>query len=171
MEIQQLALTGRVLWVVGSATLWLGCSQRGVVDGVISGGRASSPTAFGPYKIGAVDFDGQIHCVYWIETGAFLSTSPHLPVPWDNPNHLYQNLSLHHPLSPNPPEDDSQVSLEEGWVKGPNGRHRLWVPAEWRGYWRFEGRNSDIRTRFRAKSHNATAWFIVEGDEIVFVKF
>ena len=61
------------------------------------------------------------------------------------------------------PEDDwqaSQATLQEGWVKDPEGRHRLWIPVEWRKSWDPADWLYNVRIQFS----------IIE-DEPVIVKF
>jgi hypothetical protein len=59
----------------------------------------------------------------------------------------YHNLSQ----CDTPPEDSwqiSQATVREGWVKDPEGRHRLWVPAEWRTDWDPADWREDVTTQF-----------------------
>jgi len=42
----------------------------------------------------------------------------------------------------------SDTSLQEGWVKDPEGRHRLWLPVEWRKSWDLVDWCHNIITQF-----------------------
>jgi len=42
----------------------------------------------------------------------------------------------------------SPATVREGWVKDAGGKHRLWVPAEWRAGWDSEDWLHDITTQF-----------------------
>ena len=42
----------------------------------------------------------------------------------------------------------SRTTLREGWVKDAEGKHRLWVPAEWRTEWNLADWRHDVTTQF-----------------------
>ena len=71
----------------------------------------------------------------------------------------YHNLSQHH----TPPRGSwypSETALREGWVRDPEGRHRLWLHVEWRKSW-------DLADW----CHNITTQFGIVGGLPVVVKF
>ena len=184
--VEALVLTGNILLVVtwGKITAWL-LTDEGLVDGVPSGRTADlgnglwtipmSDFAFDVVlrvgsHVGVVEVGKTSSSVYHTETGEFL---PHEPIPqhlsgtWN----LYKyslrgrdQLRCHSlPRFDTPPEGDWQVSqatLQEGWVKDPEGRHRLWIPVEWRTSWDRADWLHDIRTQFS-----------IIGDKPVIVKF
>jgi len=56
----------------------------------------------------------------------------------------------------------SKTTLQEGWVKDPEGRHRMWIPVEWRTSCYYAGWLCDI----------TTLWFNFElRYRVVIVKF
>ena len=62
-----------------------------------------------------------------------------------------------------PPEGSwhpSETTLRKGWVKDPEGRHRLWLHVEWRKSW-------DLADW----CHDSTTQFSVLGDQLVIIKF
>ena len=63
----------------------------------------------------------------------------------------------HHPYCHNLPQRDiplegswrpSETALKEGWVKDPEGRHRLWLNVGWRKTWDLADWCHDITTQF-----------------------
>jgi len=170
VQIEGFALTGNVLLVAGfwEIVAWL-LTEEGLVDGVIGDrrvGRGDSiwttskqelrmPRVEG--QIGVIQDYGGVLRVYHTETGEVLN-------PTQAPQHYsgrryYNNI----PQCNTRPEDGWQTSrdtLLEGWVKDPEGKHRLWVPVEWRKDWD----PADWH-------HDATTQFSYIGDRFVLVKF
>ena len=153
MHIYGLGLTGNVLLVEDGLKLvaWR-LTKTGIVDGVSAGRRAGRDESI--WTVSArcawlsvedqtaiiVDEEGGVIRVYHTGTGeALAQTSPH---PRGCEDHLTRPLYcqhyLHHrPLYKQsiPPEDEwpvTLVALEEGWVKDLEGKHRMWVPVDWR---------------------------------------
>ena len=151
-----LALTGDILWVVGSETIvaWR-LTEEGVVDGVFNNRRASpsdriwtiSPIGGPPSpkfsvegRVGFVALNKVFIYTFHARTGeGVMSTSEQPPSRWYNLEdtsrgryHLrYDKPSWHD----GPSEDTrpiSQTTLREGWMDGPEGKHMLWLPVEWR---------------------------------------
>jgi len=149
------ALTGNVLLVAGSNTIvaWR-ITERGVVDGVF-GGRTAGPGdsiwTISPLwnftspiitQAGSITLDETLIHIY--HSGTDEGSKP-IPEPLQLRGHWY-NLEvtsrgryyLHcHELNQfnDTPEDNqpaSQTGFREGWVKDPGGKHRLWLPVEWR---------------------------------------
>jgi WD40 repeat protein len=157
--IEGLAVIGNVLFVADSGKLvaWL-LTGEGLVDGVTGDRRAdhsnsiwtisqprwrSEPWTFlVEGQIGVIKLDENVLHVYHIETGeVFHPTQAHrrLSGRWYSPDEAlfgrdylcYYSLPQCNP----PPEaswQTSRATLREGWVKDPEGKHRLWVPVEWR---------------------------------------
>jgi len=102
----------------------------------------SDPTFFVEDQVVAIRWQGLVVCVYNMRTGELLrpaqAPSHHHTLGyslWDLlyiPHYLHCHESNIHIIHS---ENDWQVSrttLQEGWVKDPEGRHRLWVPIQWR---------------------------------------
>jgi len=174
MSIEGLVLTGNILLVADSARLvaWL-LTEEGLVDGVIGDRRVDysdsiwTVTAQVPHstswmfhvegQVGVIEPYGHAQHIYHTETGEVL-----------HPTQALQHFSSHQCLSgahsgkdcfcyhnlPQcnaPPEDSwqtSQATLQEGWVKDPEGKHRLWVPIEWRADWDPADWHHDTTTQF-----------------------
>jgi len=166
VAIEGLILTGNVLLVAGSGRVvaWL-LTEEGLVDGVIGDrrvGRGDSiwtvpfdflwdPKVEG--QVGAIRIDGNALHVYHTGTGDVLHPTRE---PWgfrDNwrsdfgRNHLrFHNLS-----QCNVPLEDrwktSLATVQEGWTKDAEGRHRLWVPVEWRRGWDPRDWRYDVTTQ------------------------
>ena len=155
MWIHTLALTGNILLVDGDDGLvaWR-LTEEGMVDGVYTNRRAhldnsiwtvsfcepsllvDDQTAF----IGEW-FDHLALHVYRIGTGEVVEPprAPLMRGRWYNLNDtLFCQHYLHyHRLEADKAcsEDDWPISfttLREGWIKDPEGKHRLWMPIEWR---------------------------------------
>jgi len=173
--IEGLVITGNVLLVAGSGKVvaWL-LTDEGLVDGVVGGGRASCSDSIWTVPLprldpkwwsflvegqrGAIQPEGGSLHVYNTETGEIL-----LPIQaprdfssrWYHFNELLsgQHYLLYHNLSQRdtPPQDSWQTSratLQQGWVKDAEGRHRLWVPVEWRKDWDPADWRHDVATQF-----------------------
>ena len=169
MDIKWLILTGNVLLVGGSGetVAWL-LTEEGLVDGVVGDrrvGRGDSiwttpkPHPWVPQvqgQIAAIMLDGNTLHVYHTETGEVLD--PTQAPPRYSTRKFYNNI----PRRNIPPEDSWQTSREtllEGWVKDPEGKHRMWVPVEWR--------NWDLAEWY----HDVTTQFSLLGGRFVLIKF
>jgi len=170
-----LVLTGNVLLVAGSGKLvaWL-LTGEGLVDGVIGDGMVGQGNSIWTVplpqwdpdwwiflvegQLGVIKPDGDSLHVYCTETGDVL-----LPVqaPRDFSSRWYhfneplwgRHYLRCHNLSQcdNPPQDGWQTSratLQQGWVKDAEGKHRLWVPVEWRMDWDPADWRHDVTTQF-----------------------
>jgi len=177
VEIEGLAITGNVLLVVGSGQLvaWL-LTEDGLVDGVIGDRRVDCSDSiwaisdWSPLwgfcvrgQVGLIELPENATHAYHTGTGDILGATP---APLDfhlakcTLNSLYYGrsyLDFH-----NLPQRDilsgdswktSQATLREGWVKDSEGRHRLWVPAEWRAHWGLRDWRHDVTTQFSYLGH------------------
>jgi len=173
--IQGLVLTGNVLLVAGSNKLaaWL-LTEEGLVDGVIGDrmvGHSDSiwavplPLPRGDSwmfsvegQAGVIKQGGDLLHVYRTDTGEVLHPTQalqHFGGRWYHPTETLrgQDYLCYHDLSQSntPPKDSWQISraaLREGWVKDPEGRHRLWMPVEWRTDWDPADWRHDVTTQF-----------------------
>ena len=157
VAIEGLVLTGNVLLVVGSKRLvvWL-LTEEGLVDGVIGGRRVGCEDSIWAIqfqskcvfqvegRVGIIKLDGNASYVYDTDTGEGLhpTRKPWDGGFWDDPEdlHLGRSYLRFHDFSQcNVPLEDrwqtSQATLREGWVKDAEGKHRLWMPVEWRTSW------------------------------------
>jgi len=159
MEIYTLALTGNVLSIASpnGITAWR-LTNEGLVDGVFGDQRASLddniwmvPESRAPFpmftlKKGQTVTIGNLGVnvvhAYHSVTGEVFEPSLFEP-PLDG-THQYSHWSMsngehylyYHSLDGwTPSEGDWPVSmdtLQQGWVKDLEGKHRLWMPIEWR---------------------------------------
>ena len=155
-RIVELALTGNVLLVRGDCglvTAWR-LTEEGVVDGP-SRERSAGPgdsiwTILSPRDPTLVIRDRTVVIwnrpvthTYCVGTGEVLEPAQPPPLPHDHQYSLRDLMhGLHYPhcrgleVPSTRSESDWPVSRttleEEGWVKGPEGRHRLWIPPAWR---------------------------------------
>ena len=172
VEIDRLVIAGNVLLVGGSQkiTAWL-LTEEGLVKGVIGDRRVDcsdsiwtiSQLKLGHWswgfrvgdRVGIIEFDGYPVHVYHTETGEILD--PNLVpgssyVDWNELRDpirgrdqlLYHDLSRRDHLR----VGGWQIELQEGWVKDPEGKHRLWVPVEWRAEWSDLDWRQDVTTQF-----------------------
>ena len=161
-EIKGLVITGNVLLAAssGKVVAWL-LTEEGV------GNWHSIWTISAPFcdfsvegQVGVIQTDRVHPFIYHTETGDFLDRV-HEPQQFSHPFLFftrrsdcqeYQYLRRNTSQSDVPPEDDwliSNTKMEEaGWIIDPRGRHRLWVPVEWRQPWRQGDWNHDITTLF-----------------------
>jgi len=167
VAIERLFLTGNVLLVEGSGKIiaWL-LTEEGLVDGVIGDRRVdrrdSIWTVSFRYErgfqvedlLGVIKIDGDM-LVYHKDTGEVLHPAQALRNDWIGlgNHHLGRShLRFHNlPQCSAPLEDRWQTSLvtvREGWVKDAEGKHRLWVPVEWRGSWDPEDWLHDVTIQF-----------------------
>ena len=184
VAIEGLVITGNVLLVAGSGKLiaWL-LTEEGLVDGVIGDRRVGYSDSIWTIlqedyiwlfrvegQVGIIEVRRDVLHVYHTGTGEILDPTQ---APRDHSSfRCYLTHTLwgreylrFHDLSQwdTPPEDSWQISratLREGWVKDPEGKHRLWVPIEWRTNWDPRDWRQDITTHFG-----------LLGDTIILIKF
>ena len=173
MGVEGLVITGNVLLVAGSGQLvaWL-LTEDGLVDGVIGDRRGYGGDCIWTLKgltrwefkvqgqVGAIKLPGNALYVYHTQTGETLPPTQapwYFHKPWDvvliDWIHFGRDYLHFHNLHQGeiPPGDrwkTSRATLREGWVKDAEGRHRLWVPTEWRGDWDPEDWRHDVTTQF-----------------------
>lgn len=90
----------------------------------------------------AISMHGHTVHAYHIETGEVLKPAKayhHLESQWYHFDSQRENgcNQYHHDLCKHQGALDSewqisQTSLQKGWVKDPEGKHRLWLPPDWR---------------------------------------
>ena len=164
LEIHRLVLTGNVLLTVGikSTVAWL-LTEEGGVYGVPGDRRAGPGDSIWTVPMGwgltgvCLDFlvEGQIGAirdqfspgiahVYHTQTGEIISSSPspfyHVGN-WRDPASMTQDwrhLRYHNLDERNCHVEDNwlvtQSAIQGGWVKDPAGKHRFWVPVDWRAF-------------------------------------
>jgi len=175
VEIEGLALTDNVLLVAGSRRLvaWL-LTEEGVVNGVIGNRGAGHSNSiwtisqswscrrepwlfFVEGQVGVINPDGNALHVYHTGTGEVFHPTQ---APSNFSGRWYRLINAHYSQdyacyhSPSqrdtPPGDSWQTSratLRKGWVKDPKGKHRLWVPVEWRADWDPADWHQDVTTQ------------------------
>jgi len=164
VAIEGLVLTDNVLLVKGSEQVlaWL-LTEEGLVDGVISDRRVGLGDSIWTVPFhpgGAIRVEGQIGVIeqpcgtephrYRTGTGEVLHLTQAPRSALDSPGdlHLGQNHLFHNLPQCNTPLEDrwrtSSAMVREGWVKDTEGKHRLWVPVEWRRDWYLEGWRHDV---------------------------
>ena len=161
-EIEGLVITGNVLLAAssGKVVAWL-LTEEG------AGNCHSIWTISAPYcyfsikgQVGVIRTSSISSFIYHTGTGDVLD-SVHEPqqhchrflsftLPSDYSGYQYLRRD---PLRSNdPPRDDcffSNTKIQEaGWIMDLRGRHRLWVPVEWREPWKPENWHRDITTLF-----------------------
>ena len=173
VEIEGLVITGNVLLVVGSGQLiaWL-LTEHGLVDGVIGDRRVdrsdsiwaiTSQSDLGPLwrfdiegQVGFIMLPGNAPHIYDTETGEVLPTKEPRDLQdanrLDMPNWGRDYLRFHNlHQGDTPPGDNwqtSEATLREGWVKDAEGKHRFWLPVEWREDWDIKDWCHDVTTQF-----------------------
>ena len=174
VAVEGLALTGNVILVAGSGhvVVWL-LTGEGLVDGVIGDrriGRGDSIWTIPSHSGWAIRVEGQIGVikvergdvdelqVYRTDTGEVLRPAQELRGfrgNWDRLHSLYcgrNHLRFHSLFQCNAPLKDrwqtSSATVREGWVKDAEGKHRLWIPAEWRRGWDPDDWRHDVTTQF-----------------------
>ena len=174
VEIWGLLITGNVLLAAGRDKIlsWR-LTGEGLVDGVFDGRMPdhsdciwTTPVSFFrdglEFKvedhIGVINYYGNNILSYHTETGEVLQSAQtplHLRSPGYDPRHglcgrrhpYYHSLSQHN-TPPTGTWYPSETALREGWVMDPEGRRRLWLPAEWRKHWDLVDWCPDIATQF-----------------------
>lgn len=150
IKTEVLALTGNVLLAMhfGMIVAWR-LTEEGVVDGIPAKRTADLddciwavsarglPMFLLRDQVMVLEWEDQGSYVYHIGTGEKLEP-PQVPPqyhysPWDV---LYGwHYSHFHKLDEHTLEEGWPVSLatlQKGWVEDPEGKYRLWIPAEWR---------------------------------------
>ena len=160
LEMRGLAITGNVLLVVdtGSTMAWL-LTEEGRVDGVPGNRRAGPGDSIWTVSMdrrrltdlkflvegqtGVISSGSDIPHVYHTQTGEVIGSSlPPYSVGnwWDlasmstGRHHLRHRDLDRHGGSAEDIWPVSRTSMREGWVKDPAGKHRLWLPVEWRTF-------------------------------------
>ena len=175
VKIEGLVLTGNILLVFGSEMVvaWL-LTGEGLVGGVFGGRRAGRSDSVwtisqlpvtgpgfkveGPLGIIQLAEGFPRYFAYHTETGEILRPDKvprHFGAPWkwlDGQFAGREYLGFHNLSQHNAPPDDgwqaSTIAVRDGWVRDPEGRHRLWVPVEWRADWDLADWRHDIATQF-----------------------
>jgi len=171
VAIESLFLTGNVLLVAGSRQVvaWL-LTEEGLVDGVIGDGRAGLGDIIWTVQFKskwALDVEGQVGTIRMDEKAlhVYHTGTGEVLYPTQEPRDLHsgwgfllpgvfdQNHFRFHSLSQcNVPLKDrwqtSRATVREGWVKDAEGKHRLWIPTEWRSCWVPMYWRHDITTQF-----------------------
>ena len=178
VRINGLVITGNILLVASSETViaWLVMGE-GPVDGVFGKKGASCGdriwSTSSPFReprrlqfrvegqVGVIGTKEIFPFIYHTETGDILDRThepQHFSRPWISFYHPIDCQEYHHlrsndlPSREPPPEDDWLISRtttqEAGWVVDPQGRHRFWLPVEWRNPWKRENWHHDITTLF-----------------------
>jgi len=170
MEIEGLVLTGNVLLVAGlrKLTAWL-LTEGGRVFGGRWVGEPSGIWTISRWyheswmllvegQVGVIKLDGDDLHIYNTEDGEVLhpTQAPQcFSSNWYNLSEvLYGQNYLHCHNSPHygtPPKDSweiSQATLQEGWIKDPEGKHQLWIPVEWRMEWNPADWCNGVTTQF-----------------------
>lgn len=171
--IEGLILTGNVLLVVGSGLVvaWL-LTEEGLVGGVFDGripNRSDCiwivPLPFFRYELefkvegesGVIEYDRSAF-LYHTATGEVIKPDQaplRLSSPGYNPRGGFcgrHYLRFHDLLQDDTlPEGSwypSETTLREGWIKDPEGKHRLWLQVEWRKSWDLADWRPDATTQF-----------------------
>ena len=168
-HIEVLALTSNVLLVagIGDIAAWR-LTEEGVVDGPPGGSRANRSDSIWIKLLfvgSTFSIRGQTVVMEWDEisihayhtgTGEVLDSTQIPTAPRDRQyslsdmsdgSHYLHCRSLGAPSTHS--KNDWPVSwtaLAEGWVKDPEGRHRLWVPPAWRFCYTRANWHCNIRT-------------------------
>ena len=189
-EIEGLAITGNVLLVAFSEKVvgWL-LTEEGRVAGVVDNKRADHSNIIWTIpsppqhpkslcfrvsgQVGVIGTDGFYPFSYFTETGGIpysIHECQHFSIPWVSFYKSSDYQEYHYLRHLDTPQDNAlpdggwQVSRtttgKAGWVVDPEGRHRFWVPVEWRGP--LDGKNWH---------HDITTLFTKIGDQPVMIKF
>ena len=108
-------------------------------------------------QIGAIKHDGNVF-LYHTATGDVLQPALvplHLNHPGENlgdglcgRHYLHYHNVSQQSTTPGRGWHPSEAALQEGWVKDPKGRYRLWLPVEWRKSWDVADWRYDVTTQF-----------------------
>jgi len=154
LEISKMILTGNVLLVKGSDTVvaWL-LTEEGVVDGTLGQRRVDcsnriwdvpSRTLNLPHydlwfsfqdEFAGIEWAGDPIHVYHTKTGEILNLDGIHPGTWrckDPDWDHYHYDSYKHCEPPECHWPVSKSTSKEGWVKDPEGKHRLWLHPRWK---------------------------------------
>ena len=177
-KIDGLVITGNVLLVqsFGKVVAWL-LTEEGLVEGVVGDRRVGWGDSIWtvlhlkyPYRfrvedhVGVIEHnasgaDSPLHA-YHTETGEVhypTRTIRHSNIDWHYfaEAHRGRDYLCYHDLyqcdtitSPEESWRFSRATLREGWVKDPEGNHRLWVPPEWRTDWDPADWRDDVTIQF-----------------------
>ena len=113
-------------------------------------------------QVGVIGTDDTAPFVYHTETGGFpdrLHRPQNFGFPWvsfyKQSNYQEYHYLCHRDSTPQrdiPSEDGWLVSRttteNTGWVVDPEGKHRLWLPVEWRAPWDPKNCHHDMTTLF-----------------------
>ena len=169
-KIYSLRLTGNVLLVIHSdgfdhqVIAWR-LMENGVVDGVFANRRAghsdsiwnvsgrSTPMFFVEGQVVTIEL-GPTTLVYHTRTGEVLKptgTHSHIQERYTSGVYCSQLYPNYHRIDEKGTPSKggwlvSRARIEEGWVKDPEGKHRLWIPIEWKIFSADSGWFHDITT-------------------------
>ena len=163
--VDGLAVTGSVVLVVckGEVFAWPLTKQEAAKDrDPIQGLKLSCPQSHPKCKVqgqvGVIEYDENTLLVFHTGTGEVLQPTQTPQFSGDPPDlfgrvHRGRDYSHLHNLpqlnaSPEDVWQTSETTLQEGWVKDPEGRHRLWIPVEWRSIWDLADWCHDIKIQF-----------------------
>ena len=180
-EIEGLAITDNVLLVafLEKVVGWL-LTEQGTVDGVVDGERAGRSDSLWTVtslpqhpqslcfriggQVGVIGTDNTIPFVYHTDTGRMpnrVLQPQNFSSPWISlyqPSDYQEYHHLRHPYTVQHDPTYQEMLMapltqikKEGWVVDLEGRHRLWVPVEWRGSWDHKNWHYDISTLFVRK--------------------
>ena len=157
MEIYGLAFTGNILLVRGrerELVAWR-LTEGGVVDGIFANRRAGRGDSIWTVLVMAssrfsfedqivfIEEEGTVVHVYHMGTGEVFDPTRVSPHFYDLRTYSRWDVmaGLHYPRYCDltgrgvPSKDEwpvSETTLQDGWVKDPEGEHRLWILPEWR---------------------------------------
>ena len=146
MMIKILALTGNILLVSDSETIaaWR-LTEEGAVDGVFVGGRVgrnssiwtvslSGDPTFSVEDQTVATKQGEVIHVYCTETGEVLGSVQTPPYHCHEYTFHEMLVGRHYLRYQNFNRFSWTTDVQGGWwVKDLEGKHRLWIPVEWRG--------------------------------------
>ena len=189
-EIKGLTITGNVLLVAFSETVvgWL-LTEEGRVQGLVDGRRAGHSDSIWTItlplrnlqslhftvsgQVGVIGAYRAFPFTYNIGTGGVsyrIHETQDFTFPWISLYHPSDYKEYHYlrhhdtPQYHTPPTESWWASRttkgNEGWVVDPEGRHRFWLPFEWRAPWDPRNCHNDISTLFARI-----------GDQPVIIKF
>ena len=170
--VDALVVINNVLLVKGGGEViaWL-LTEEGCVDGVTPGlaGNQDKIWDLGPPhlllgdltckvegQVGVIECGVRAPLVFDTKSGQIFQPTIQAPQFFGDPPNLLRPVlcgrDYSHPSQRNTPPEDvwqtSEATLREGWVKDPEGRHKLWIPVEWRAIWNLADWCHDIKTQF-----------------------